>query len=80
MGRFLYRFQETVPFGGVLALGALYYLVDAGLAGGSTWSEFFILFSTSRFVHIMSLDFILFNCLLPFWMTNDAAVRSWDQK
>ncbi|KAK8939305.1 hypothetical protein KSP40_PGU004602 [Platanthera guangdongensis] len=43
----------------------------AGLANGDTWAEFYQYFRESKFIHAMSLDFLLLSSFAPFWVYND---------
>jgi hypothetical protein len=62
---------------GILA-GVLYCITVAATAGGVQWRDFGTLFFMSRFVHVTTVDFMTLTLLAPFWMENDAKLRSWD--
>ncbi|KAK8913832.1 hypothetical protein KSP39_PZI023948 [Platanthera zijinensis] len=47
----------------------------AGLANGDTWAEFYQYFRESKFIHAMSLDFLLLSSFAPFWVYNDMTAR-----
>lgn len=49
-------------------------------AGGQAWMEYLRLFDESRLVHATSIDFTLCTLLAPFWMSNDAEGRNWEQR
>ena len=57
----------------VLTLGAA-ALVAFGLTKGD-WSDFVQQWQTSRFIHVMSLDFCLLSLLFPALLTDDMARR-----
>lgn len=59
--------------GVVLALGAI-ALVSYGAIAGD-WSDFVAQWQTSRFIHVMSLDFCLLCLLFPTVLGNDMARR-----
>ncbi|TKY47862.1 hypothetical protein E2542_SST29923 [Spatholobus suberectus] len=52
----------------------------AGLAGQDLWKEFYQYFRESKFIHIMSIDFIIFSAFAPFWVYNDMTARKWFDK
>ena len=54
--------------------------LQAALAGGEAWTEYFQLFNESRFVHVTSLDFAALCLSAPFWMWNDAEKRQWQDR
>jgi hypothetical protein len=58
--------------------GGLFCIGKAALAGNSQWNDYFTLFWMSRFVHVTSIDFLTLSVLAPFWMENDAKLRSWE--
>ena len=79
-GNLMLKGMES-PLPGVLALaGALFCIGQAAAAGGASWAEFIGLLQTSRFTHVMSLDFLTLTSLAPFWMANDAELRRWEQR
>ncbi|KAG0498340.1 hypothetical protein HPP92_003031 [Vanilla planifolia] len=47
----------------------------AGFANGGTWKEFDQYFRESKFIHVMSLDFLLLSSFAPFWVYNDMTCR-----
>jgi len=57
----------------VITLGAL-YLLSYGLLQGN-WSDFFQQWKSSRFIHVMSLDFCFLNLLFPSLVGDDLARR-----
>ena len=57
----------------LITLGAL-YLLSYGLLQGN-WSEFALEWRTSRFIHVMSLDFCLLCALFPTLVKDDLARR-----
>ncbi len=57
--------------------GALYCVGTAALASNTQWHDYVTLFWMSRFVHVMSIDFMTLSVLAPFWMDNDAKLRNW---
>lgn len=48
--------------------------------GGAAWYEFLRLFDSSRLVHATTIDFTICTLLAPFWMSNDAEGRKWEQR
>jgi hypothetical protein len=60
-------------FGGLGALGAIALLIY-GLTQGD-WSDFVSQWQTSRFIHVMSLDFCLLCLLFPVLLGDDMARR-----
>jgi len=63
---------------GVLAVAAIVALVGYGIAGGdlgSNWDKFVAQWQTSRFIHVMSLDFVLLCLLVPALLGDDMARR-----
>ncbi|MBI4781098.1 MAG: DUF2834 domain-containing protein [Oscillatoriophycideae cyanobacterium NC_groundwater_1537_Pr4_S-0.65um_50_18] len=60
-------------FGGFIAIGAIALLVY-GLIQGD-WSNFVYQWQTSRFIHVMSLDFCLLCLLFPVLLSDDMARR-----
>ncbi|WOK95236.1 hypothetical protein Cni_G03943 [Canna indica] len=55
-------------------------IIYAGFANGEVWKEFYQYFRESKFIHIMSLDFLLFTTFSPFWVYNDMTARRWINK
>lgn len=79
-GNLMQKAMES-PVVPVLCLaGAVACLGQAALAGGSQWAQYFKLLEESRFINVMSLDFLTLTALAPFWMANDAALRKWEQR
>ncbi|XP_038901494.1 uncharacterized protein LOC120088343 [Benincasa hispida] len=66
------KFTAGITF--AAGLGIIFY---AGLAGESVWKEFFQYFRESRFIHAMSIDFMLLSSFAPFWVYNDMSARKW---
>lgn len=52
----------------------------AAFSGDESWAEFLKYFNSSRFIHIMSLDFLALSLLAPFWVFNDMEVRKWSNQ
>ncbi|OUL37475.1 DUF2834 domain-containing protein [Nostoc sp. T09] len=61
---------------GVLLTVATVILVAYGLLGGD-WENFVQQWHTSRFIHVMSLDFCFLSLLFPSLLGDDMARRSW---
>eukprot|EP00250_Pteridium_aquilinum_P021145 c2503_g1_i1 orf=23-1045(+) len=59
----------------VVAVAGACLLGVAATAGSESWAEFMKYFNSSRFLHIMSLDFLALSSLAPFWVFNDMEVR-----
>lgn len=55
-------------------------LLQAVSAGGDVWLDYAKLFDESRLVHASTVDFLLLTALMPFWMSNDAELRKWEQR
>lgn len=65
--------------GGILAIGAI-ALLFYGIHSGD-WSDFVRQWQTSRFIHVMSLDFCLLCLLFPALLPDDMSRRGWlDQR
>lgn len=64
---------------GVLVSG-IGLIVAAALAGIDQWTEFYQYFRESKFIHVMSIDFLVLCSLAPFWVYNDMATRRWLDK
>ncbi len=62
--------------GGSVAIAAI-GLVTYGLTQGN-WTDFIQQWQTSRFIHVMSLDFCLLCLLFPLILQDDMARRGWD--
>ncbi|WP_427162174.1 DUF2834 domain-containing protein [Aliinostoc sp. HNIBRCY26] len=54
-------------------------LVAYGLIAGD-WSNFLQQWQTSRFIHVMSLDFCLLSLLFPTLLRDDMAHRGWENQ
>ncbi|MCO5564686.1 hypothetical protein L7F22_018353 [Adiantum nelumboides] len=64
----------------VVAIAGFGLIGTAATAGVESWVEFLKYFNSSRFIHIMSLDFMALSSLAPFWVFNDMEVRKWSNK
>lgn len=53
-------------------------LLGYGITQGD-WADFVAQWQTSRFIHVMSLDFCLLCLLFPLMLKDDMARRSWEQ-
>jgi hypothetical protein len=51
-------------------------LLTLGVSQGD-WADFGAQWQTSRFIHVMSLDFCLLSCLFPTLLGDDMARRGW---
>lgn len=69
----LLKLLDARPTGVVLSIGAI-ALVAYGLAKGD-WTDFIQQWQTSRFIHVMSLDFCLLCVLFPALLGDDMARR-----
>lgn len=69
----LLKLLDSRIFGGFVALGAIGLLVYGVTAGD--WSNFAQQWQTSRFIHVMSLDFCLLCLLFPILLPDDMARR-----
>ncbi|KAL4443934.1 hypothetical protein ABPG75_011671 [Micractinium tetrahymenae] len=77
-GNLMQRGMES-PLVAFLCLGgAVWCLGQAALAGGAQWDAYLKLLEESRFINVMTLDFLTLSALAPFWMSNDAALRRWE--
>jgi hypothetical protein len=74
------RAAETPYLPAGLLAGSAYWLSQALSAGGDAWLQYLQLFDQSRLTHATSLDFVLLTLLMPFWMSNDAERRNWEQR
>ncbi|KAG0583509.1 hypothetical protein KC19_3G142500 [Ceratodon purpureus] len=70
--------NKLVSVGVLLSGSAL--LVTAALAGADQWTEMYQYFRESKFIHVMSIDFLTLSTLAPFWVYNDMATRKWLDK
>ncbi|PRW58694.1 hypothetical protein C2E21_3280 [Chlorella sorokiniana] len=69
------------PVVAVLCLaGATWCVAQAALAGPQQWNAYFRLLEESRFINVMTCDFLCLCALAPFWMANDAQLRNWDKR
>lgn len=78
--RLFLKGAETPVLPALLAAGAGFYLFKAVTAGGDAWVDYLRLFDQSRLVHVTTVDFMLCTLLAPFWMSNDAEGRKWQQR
>ncbi|XP_002986148.2 uncharacterized protein LOC9639905 [Selaginella moellendorffii] len=58
-----------------VAACALGLAAKAALSNSESWSQYFGFFRESRFIHVMSIDFVLLNLLVVFWVFNDITFR-----
>jgi len=70
---FLLKLLDSRWLGGLLALGTI-VLLTYGITQGD-WSNFSQQWQTSRFIHVMSLDFCLLSLLFPALLADDMARR-----
>lgn len=70
------RFQDSRWLGLFLTMAAI-GLLTYGLLQGN-WSDFIHQWQTSRFIHVMSLDFCLLSVLFPSVLRDDMARRGLD--
>jgi hypothetical protein len=61
---------------GIVLTIAAAILVAYGVQNGD-WGNFVQQWQTSRFIHVMSLDFCLLSLLFPALLADDMARRSW---
>ncbi|MDX2230371.1 MAG: DUF2834 domain-containing protein [Leptolyngbyaceae cyanobacterium bins.349] len=69
------KILESRWLGGSVAI-AVMLLVAYGLTQGD-WADFVQQWQTSRFIHVMSLDFCLLCLLFPIVLKDDMARRNW---
>ncbi|KAK1439753.1 hypothetical protein QVD17_05573 [Tagetes erecta] len=74
------NFLESKLTAGVIFAVGLGLIVNAGLATGDNWKEYFQYFGGSRLIHVTSIDFTLLSTFAPFWVYNDMTVRKWTDK
>ncbi|KAL2327175.1 hypothetical protein Fmac_020602 [Flemingia macrophylla] len=74
------NFLESKVTAAISLAAGLAIITYAGLAGPDVWKEFFQYFRESKFIHIMSLDFIILSTFAPFWVYNDMTARKWFDK
>lgn len=70
--------SKIVPW--LLLAGSIFCTAKLAMAGSAAWTEYFRLLQESRLVHVTSMDFLTLTILAPFWMVNDAQLRSWQGK
>nr|GMC48580.1 Taste receptor type 1 member 1 like [Ipomoea batatas]GMD32027.1 Taste receptor type 1 member 1 like [Ipomoea batatas] len=73
------NFLESKLTAGILLASGLGLIVYAGISTGD-WKEFYQYFRQSRFIHAMSIDFVLLSAFAPFWVFNDMTTRKWYNK
>ncbi|WP_414564156.1 MULTISPECIES: DUF2834 domain-containing protein [unclassified Anabaena] len=73
----LLKFLDSRITGVVLTIAAA-ILVAYGLQGD--WGDFVQQWQTSRFIHVMSLDFCLLSLLFPSLLGDDMARRGWENQ
>jgi len=80
----LKKFPLNVLENKLVAYGALLsgigLCITAALAGADQWTEMFQYARESKFIHVMSIDFLTLSTLAPFWVYNDMATRRWLDK
>ncbi|WOB45614.1 DUF2834 domain-containing protein [Thermoleptolyngbya oregonensis NK1-22] len=69
----LIRILDSVWTGRVLLLGAIALLVYGFTQGN--WADFVQQWQTSKFIHVMSLDFVALSALFPVLLRDDLARR-----
>lgn len=67
------RIQDSRWLAGAIALGAI-PLISVGLFQGN-WGDFVQQWQSSRFIHVMSLDFVMLWLLFPALLADDMARR-----
>lgn len=67
--------NKLVAYGALLAGVGLFF--TAAVAGPEQWTEMLQYVRESKFIHVMSIDFLTFSTLAPFWVYNDMATRRW---
>ena len=67
------KITDSRWLGGAIALGAI-ALLTYGISQGD-WQDFVQQWQTSRFIHVMSLDFCLLSLLFPVLLPDDMARR-----
>ena len=74
----LIRLLDARMTGVLLALGAIALLIY-GFSQGN-WSDYIYEWQTRRFVHVMSLDFVMLCLLFPALLGDDMARRGWQNQ
>ena len=74
----LLKLTDSRWVGGLLLLGAVVVL-GSGLLYGD-WSDFWQQWQTSRFIHVMTLDFVMLWLMFPVLLPDDLARRNWPQR
>ncbi|XP_027343264.1 uncharacterized protein LOC113855831 [Abrus precatorius] len=74
------NFMESKVTAIISLAAGIAIITYAGLAGQDVWKEFYQYFRESKFIHIMSIDFIIFSTFAPFWIYNDMTARKWFDK
>lgn len=69
------RLHNSRWLGAGLSVGAIALSVY-GLSQGD-WADFGQQWQTSRFIHVMSLDFVMLSLLVPALLGDDMARRGW---
>jgi hypothetical protein len=69
----LIRAMDSVWTGRVLLLGAIALLLYGFIQGD--WADFVQQWQTSKFIHVMSLDFVALSVLFPVLLRDDLARR-----
>ncbi|CAI5476688.1 unnamed protein product [Closterium sp. Yama58-4] len=71
------RVLESKITSALLLLAASGLVISAATAPSADWLEFLQYFQESLMIHVTSMDFVLVNMFLPFWLFNDMAYRNW---
>ncbi|KAK7393767.1 hypothetical protein VNO78_22331 [Psophocarpus tetragonolobus] len=71
------NFLESKVTATISLVAGVAIITYAGLAGQDVWKEFYQYFRESKFIHIMSIDFIILSTFAPFWVYNDMTTRKW---
>lgn len=74
----LLKVLDSRWLGAAIATGAI-VLITYGITQGN-WADFVQQWRTSRFIHIMSLDFCLLSGLFPALLNDDMARRGWSDR
>ncbi|EFN59243.1 hypothetical protein CHLNCDRAFT_138236 [Chlorella variabilis] len=77
-GNLMQKGMESPLVAFLCLAGAVACVGQAALAGAPQWNSYFKLLEESRFINVMTVDFLTLTALAPFWMANDAALRKWD--